>query len=141
VLFILPILGIVLIFYDLVRDLPKASLANLDFRILTLRVLIALPLATISAFGFTSLRLYRRLYEEYNHKQRVMELYASFRKEIAENGTEDQKRALLTIMLNAVADKSYLAAGAVEGKGEEEILAKVNTIASLLNNLTKLKVS
>jgi hypothetical protein len=122
-----------------VRDLPTEKIAALDLKIVTLRVLIAIPLATISAFGFASLALYRRLYEEYNHKQRVMELYGSFRKEIGENGTAEQKTQLLTIMLDAVADKSYLATGPSVSKVNGEVLTKVNDIVTLLNGLIKIK--
>lgn len=138
-LFILPILCIVYIFYDVLHHLPNGNINNLDLKILLLRGLIALPLATISAFGFTSLRQYRRLYEEYNHKQRVMELYASFRKEIEDNGTDDQKKALLTIMLDAVADKTYLAQGTAGGKEGGAVMSELNNITTLLNNLLKIK--
>ncbi len=69
--------------------------------------MLSLPLAAISAFGWSSIRLYRRLYEEYNHKQRVMQLYHSFKDEIGDS--EEHKNALLAIMLSAVGDKPSLA--------------------------------
>ena len=144
-LFILPIVGIVLIFYDLVHELPRDSILALDYRIVILRLLIAIPLAAISTFGLISLNQYRRLYEEYNHKQRVMELYASFSKEIAENGTKEQQEQLLSIMLNAVADKSYLAqtpldkqGAGILAKGNNEVVSQLNNITALLNNLSKM---
>ena len=73
------------------------------------RFLISSPFATLSWFGWSSIRLNRRLYEEYNHKQRVMQLYHGFNGEIEEYGREDQKQKLLDIMLQNVADKPSLA--------------------------------
>ncbi len=73
------------------------------------RFFISSPFATLSWFGWSSIRLNRRLYEEYNHKQRVMQLYHGFNGEIEEYGREDQKQKLLDIMLQNVADKPSLA--------------------------------
>jgi len=71
-----------------------------------LRVAYVSPLVLISLFGLSSINLYRRLYEEYNHKQRVMELYHSFKEELADD--ENQKKELLEIMLKTVKDKPSL---------------------------------
>ncbi len=113
-MFILPLLAIVWIFYDLlvfIKEITKAANSDMriDISILFLRFLLALPLATISWFGWSSIRLYRRLYEEYNHKQRVMQLYHSFKDEINTNGDDDQKKSLIAIMLTTVGDKPSLA--------------------------------
>lgn len=75
-------------FYDLFnafKEAPKEF--NMDFWLF--RSSLSIPMAAISLFGWSSIRLYRRLYEEYNHKQRVMQLYHSFKEQIDENGTED----------------------------------------------------
>ena len=93
--------------FDLLQKLEMNPNIPVDYRMLVLRFLIAVPLATISAFGFASLRLYRKLFEEYNHKQRVMELYQSFNDEIKASGSPERKRALLDIMLKAVSDKAW----------------------------------
>ena len=74
-----------------------------------LRFLVSTPLVAISLFGWSSIRLQRRLYEEYNHKQRVMHLYVSFTDEVEKVGTGAHKKELLTIMLKTVADKPTLA--------------------------------
>jgi acyl-CoA-binding protein len=79
----------------------------LDYRMLLLRVLIAIPLGTISAYGFSSIRRSRKLYEAYNHKQRVMELYQAFKNEIEAKGDADQVKTLLTIMMETVAEKAW----------------------------------
>ena len=82
---------------------------NINSNALLNRFLISSPFATLSWFGWSSIRLNRRLYEEYNHKQRVMQLYHGFNGEIEEYGREDQKQKLLDIMLQNVADKPSLA--------------------------------
>ena len=79
-----------------------------DFLTILIRFFVSAPLATISLFGWSSIRLQRRLYEEYNHKQRVMQLYVSFVDEVEKVGTEAHKKELLTIMLRTVADKPTL---------------------------------
>lgn len=111
-MFILPLLGIVFIFYDVIKIIgtaapPADGSIHVDPTMLLFRFMLSLPLAAISAFGWSSIRLYRRLYEEYNHKQRVMQLYHSFKDEIGDS--EEHKNALLAIMLSAVGDKPSLA--------------------------------
>jgi len=106
-LFLLP-LGIIAIgSFQLLWKLESDPHFTLTYPMLLLRFLIVLPLGTLSGFGFASLQLYRRLFEEYNHKQRVMELYQSFNDEIEKAGDEDKKRALLGIMLDTVSDKAW----------------------------------
>jgi hypothetical protein len=118
VMFLGPIATIIWLFFDLLHDLATLPAKSISDRYLIFRTLIAVPLGTVSLFGYTSLRLHRRLYEEYNYKQRVMELYTSFSKEIEEKGDEDQKKALLAIMLKAVADKPSLSMHRYDGVGQ-----------------------
>lgn len=107
-MFIGPLIFVAYYFHDLMSFLLKHP-QNFDPELFLFRVLISLPLVTISLFGWSSIRLHRRLYEEYNHKQRVMQLYDSFKKEIEKLGTPEQTRALLTVMLATVGDKPSLA--------------------------------
>ncbi len=97
---------------------------TLNFNALLRRFFISSPFAMLSWFGWGSIRLNRRLYEEYNHKQRVMQLYHSFKKEIGEHGTEEQKQELLDIMLKNVADKPSLAVHSGKKKYEQISLFK-----------------
>ena len=106
-MFVLPLCYIVYESVLLLAKLESEPHIVLDYRMLVIRFLIVIPLAAISGFGFASLQLYRRLYEEYNHKQRVMELYQSFQGEIEKNGDEEQKKALLSIMLGSVQSKAW----------------------------------
>ncbi len=72
------------------------------------RMLLSTPFALISWFGFSSIQLNRRLYEEYNYKQRVMETYHSFEKEIDATNNPELKESLLKIMLSVVNFKPSL---------------------------------
>lgn len=76
-----------------------------DFGFLLARALLFSPLAAISFFGWRSIVFNRRFFEEYNHKQRVMQLYYGFKEEAANVGTPEQKEHLLSIMLKTVSDK------------------------------------
>jgi hypothetical protein len=117
-MFIAPLGAMIWLFVDLFKDLQSTEINE---TVVIFRALIALPLAVISLFGWSSIRLSRRLYEEYNHKQRVMQLYHSFKAEIDNEGTEDHKKALLSIMLKAVDDKPSLVM-----KGIDDLWPSIN---------------
>ena len=109
-LFIIPLLVIVWMFNDIISDLPEDNdLDTLVYISLLFRIFLVTPFIAISWFGLNSIRLNRRLYEEYNHKQRVMQLYTSFKKEVDSDETKEQKQKLLDIMLENVGDKPSLA--------------------------------
>ena len=112
-MFIIPLIIMTWLFYDLFKDLSQPTpdgiaKPKMDDILLLIRISLAIPLGIISLFGWSSIRLNRRLYEEYNHKQRVMQLYHSFKEEIDEIGDAEHKKALLTVMLKAVDDKPSL---------------------------------
>jgi hypothetical protein len=137
-MFIVPIGSIVWIFYDFLKNLPQGPHPiDVDYKLLLLRVFIALPLAAISGFGFNSLSRYRSLYEEYNHKQRVMELYVSFGREIQTSGTPEQKQALLNIMLNSVAAKATGDGKVIKSDPDDEL--SLSTLDKFTGTLTKIK--
>ena len=97
------------LFWDLFHSLKATEITT---GVAVFRFLMATPLAIIASFGWSSIQMKRRLYEEYNYKQRVMELYKSFKEEIEETEGEEStklKEELLTIMLSAVRDKPSLA--------------------------------
>ncbi|MFN5609452.1 MAG: hypothetical protein ACK48E_06865 [Holosporales bacterium] len=125
-MFLVPLVIIVGIFYDLLEKLP-ASMTEVHWEILLFRALISLPLVTVSIFGWSSIRLYRRLYEEYNHKQRVMQLYHSFKSEVDQHGNEEHTKMLLEIMLKAVGDKPSLAMNRYDGGLNDTLFRKFNT--------------
>lgn len=89
---------------------PQLSLTHTGFNkdLWMFRGVVSLPLVAISIFGWSSIRLYRRLYEEYNHKQRVMQLYQSFKEQIDQLEDKELKKALLAVMLTTVGDKPSL---------------------------------
>jgi hypothetical protein len=108
-LFLAPLIVIAVMFSHIINGIIKGgSDVSSGTTVLALRFLITIPLGFISAFGFASIRLNRQMYEEYNQKQRVIELYYSFKKEVNEVGEDNHKQLLLTIMLNAVGSKPDL---------------------------------
>ena len=108
VIFLGPLIPVFWYFLDLL-NFAKEYPGQLTIELLLLRTAISVPLITVSLFGLSSIRLYRRLFEEYNHKQRVMQLYDSFKREFDKVGNDDQRQALLSIMLATVGDKPSLA--------------------------------
>ncbi len=121
VLFLGPLAIIVYIFWDVLRDMARQNPSTYSYKFILVKTLLSVPLATISGFGFSSLRLYRRLYEEYNYKQRVMELYQSFSREVEAHGDDEQKKVLLGIMMKAVSDKPSLTMHRYDGSADGPI--------------------
>jgi uncharacterized coiled-coil DUF342 family protein len=140
-MFIMPLAIVAYFFHDLLEYF-KTHPSKFDPSLFLFRVAISVPLLTISYFGWSSIRLYRRLYEEYNHKQRVMELYESFKKEAEKIGTPEQQTALLGIMLATVGDKPSLAMHKYDEGIEKAIPAiSLGSIANLLGLGSKPKES
>lgn len=108
ILFIMPLCFISWFLWDWVASNMTLSSQNIELKnhadplFFIFRLLISAPLGLISYFGYSSIQLNRRLYEEYNHKQRVMQVYHGFEREISELEDPELKRALLGIMLNVV---------------------------------------
>lgn len=101
-LFLAPLMTLVMIFPDF--KVPDAF-ATQPYAILLYKLTLTIPLVAISSYGIVSLVTNRRLYEEYNHKQRVMQLYHSFKAEIDQSSDNDLKIKLLNVMLDVVRDK------------------------------------
>ena len=101
VMFVVPLVLATVYFYFLHGQ-------ELDGKSLVLRFLVISPMLAISSFGLWSIRLNRRLYEEYNYKQRVMQLYDGFSRVVDEDGSEEQKEALIDVMIDAVKEKPSL---------------------------------
>ena len=108
-LFLAPLAVMIFIFkeYFSIMNSNEES-GKIDIGLLILRAVISTPLLLISFFGLSSIRMNRKLYEEYNHKHRVMQLYNSFLKELKETGTTEEQQKLREIMLETVQDKSSL---------------------------------
>ncbi len=137
ILFIAPLVVIIILMLrgdvvglgDLIIDKKLSPNALLS------RFFISSPFALISWFGWGSIRLNRRLYEEYNHKQRVMELYHSFNREFKGDKGIEQKQKLLDIMLQNVADKPSLAVHS--GKGQIEQISFLKGMFVITRRTTK----
>ncbi|MGI9392848.1 MAG: hypothetical protein ACR2N8_04850 [Parvibaculales bacterium] len=105
-MFLAPLAFMTYMFYSVIENLSASD--KLDYTALIIRFVFYAPLGIISLFGWSSIRTRMRLYEEYNHKQRVMQLYRSFVDEIRTAGNDEQQQKLLDIMLENVADKPSL---------------------------------
>lgn len=106
VFFIAPIALIVIGGYDTFNSINDNKIGTLNvWQYLTLRSIMALPLMIVSLFGYSSITLNRKLFEIYNHKQRVLQLYEGFKERIEKEGNEELKQKLLEIMLLTVYDK------------------------------------
>lgn len=103
-MFIAPLVLLVLGFACGWFAVPEAF-SNDPYATILYKTITTLPLLAISSYGLISLATNRRLYEEYNHKQRVMQLYHSFKTEIDKTGDNELKTKLLNVMLDVVRDK------------------------------------
>ncbi len=138
-LFIAPICLIVYLFYDFIglssQYLSGAGNVIANNNSLTVvflaRLFISIPLAYLSWFGMLSIQSSRRLYEEYNHKQRVMELYHGFKNELAAPKYKNIQEDLLNMLLEVVKDKPSLALNKFDEQTRKsifpDILRKKNT--------------
>ncbi len=105
ILFLTPLVGLVWMFFNSgFNEIPDVF-AEQPYTALLYKLTLTLPLVAISSFGFTALMTSKRLYEEYNHKQRVMQLYYSFKEEIELAQNPDLNVKLLHVMLDVVKDK------------------------------------
>ena len=106
-MFLTPLIYIIVFFSPILTDLQQGK--PIDQTIIIFKTILSIPLGAISLFGWSSIRVNRMLYEEYNHKQRVMQLYRSFKDEIETlDDDSETKDALIKIMLKAVNDKPSL---------------------------------
>ncbi len=97
------------------------TLQDLKIDTIFIKILIFSPLLFVSYFGFSSIRLNRRMYEEYNHKQRVMQLYRSFDEEIQGEAFDDERKELITNMLKTVSHEP----SGIMGKYDKTTLLEV----------------
>lgn len=86
-------------------EFNNATKGSTDLLLMILgRGAISTPLFFISLFGYQSIRNRQKLFEEYNHKQRVMQLYDGFKEELEESGVDAELRSgLLSTMLDVIA--------------------------------------
>jgi myosin heavy subunit len=102
ILFIAPLVALIVLFPDF--HAPDAFKDN-PYAILFYKVTLTIPFFIISSYGVLNILKTKQLFEEYNHKQRVMQLYHGFKKEIDMLGNADLKKKLLDVMLDVVKEK------------------------------------
>lgn len=101
-LFIAPLVFLIKMFPDF--HVPD-SFADNPYATLFYKVTLTIPFFVISSYGVLNVLKTKQLFEEYNHKQRVMQLYHGFKKEIDILGNPELKKKLLDVMLDVVKEK------------------------------------
>lgn len=131
-MFLIPLITTVVWYWNI-------EISSISFEFIFFKLPIIIPLGTISIMGWRSISLNRRLFEEYNHKQRVMELYHSFSKEIEKHGSDKEQNALLLIMLATVHHMPSIAIQE-QDKNETSLLHKIlDNITSIFKHGTSKK--
>ncbi|MBL4602128.1 MAG: hypothetical protein JKY84_05250 [Emcibacteraceae bacterium] len=133
ILFIAPIGIIVFLFFDYIDQISvlyekiksNDNLYRSLWVIFAARIFISIPLAYLSWFGMITIQSSRRLYEEYNHKQRVMELYQGFKDELGAQKYKELHKELLKILLEVVKDKPSLVLNEFDEATRKSILSEV----------------
>ena len=124
-LFIVPIISVVLLSVLLEKN-------TFSFEIILYKISISLPLLWVSWFAQNSIKERKRLFEEYNHKLRVVQMYQIFTSKQQsynlKNQEEMEKVLLKTIDYNPI-NKSHLK----DKTFIEKIVSKV-----LKNNIEKI---
>lgn len=96
------------------------------------RILLMLPLAVISWFGWSSIKRNNFLLEEYHHKEKIMSLYQGISEKISGN---DESLLQLNKMIIA---SIYSNPNTKQNKHSKEL---INNILSILSNKTKNKIT
>lgn len=105
--FIAPLIWIVASFYfpeyitAIIKDVTKSSSIISVKEIIVIKALIAFPLLWISWFGQQNISQRKRLFEEYNHKSRVVRMYIMFTSNSAIYPLE-QKVELERVLMEAI---------------------------------------
>ncbi len=60
------------------------------------RFFIFIPFLWLSVFGQKTISIRRRLYEEYNHKEKVVKLFLGLKKELSKEKIEELENIVLT---------------------------------------------
>ncbi len=105
--FALPLIALIWVNYD--KGPPESFYALLGLIVQNIGFFI------LAFFGLQSIGRKRSLYEEYNHKQRVMTLFAAFKKEVEED--PEQKKELFKVALKTVDERPKSIYYDIEKKG------------------------
>ena len=97
-----------------------------------IRILLMLPLAVISWFGWSSIKRNNFLLEEYHHKEKIMSLYQGISEKISSN---DESLLQLNKMIIA---SIYSNPNTKQNKNSKEL---INNILNILNNKAKNKTT
>lgn len=140
--FALPLIAISLLFilplesFELFKDIFPPDTENHSYTVtqfLLFKTGVSLPLLWIAWFGQKNISIRRRLYEEYNHKERVTQMYVMFTTNPKQYPLDNQQRKILVdTLMKVIADNpaKYL------GDGEtmmDNVLEKLKSNAIYYN--------
>ena len=107
-LFILPLLGILLIFTTpyaakiIASNFELTNMKASPLEVLYSKTIVSLPLLWLAWFGQSNISKRKRLFEEYNHKLRVVQMYIYFTTNQTYKLDKDQKANLDKTLLDAI---------------------------------------
>jgi hypothetical protein len=134
-LFILPLVGILFIFSSpnaakiIANNFEANNMHASPLEILYSKTIVSLPLLWIAWFGQRNISQRKRLFEEYNHKLRVVQMYILFTTNQTYRLNDERRKELDDVLLIAIGNNpsEYL------GKGET-YMDRVNAILSKSKN-------
>ncbi len=109
---------------------------NVSYAIILSKAITGAPILWLAWYLQRTISQRNRLYEEYNHKCRVMNAYDGLMKEISKLGTEDEKKALLGAILETVKDNPAKHLGNND-TFFESLLAKIKLSNPVINEEIK----
>jgi len=146
-LFILPLVAVSFIFLTeqtaqiILRSLVSTSLNPTALELIYVKTIISLPLIWISWYGQRNISQRKRLFEEYNHKLRVVQLYLMFTsKEESSSYQLDDRTQLEKILLDVIARNPSEVFGSDEtilDKVADIVYAKQKGVDSALEKVEK----
>lgn len=109
-MFILPLIAVLLVFVEentlekIVENLNQNGIFPSSLELIYIKTIISLPLIWIALYGQRNISQRKRLFEEYNHKLRVVQMYLLFNtSDKAYQLTQSNKDKLAMILLDAIA--------------------------------------
>jgi len=122
-IFIAPLCGLMVLVFIALKN-------NFSLDDFVKRFFIFIPFLWLSVFGQKTISIRRRIYEEYNHKEKVVKLFLGLKKELSEEKIEELENIVLTTVKKNPAE--------ILEKGETAIDKALNKMKELrLESLAK----
>ena len=105
---------------------------HIEIKQLFIRIILNSPLIVISFFGWYTIHSRKKIYEEYNQKQRILELYIGLSKSLKDNDMEDASKELA----NAVIEITKREPSIIKENYTENLKDKILSIMDDNKNVT-----